>query len=74
MSAFPELAAEREQLAFARASRDLMIERLRRVDPLASADEFTAEYVEITVEEALEDLSSPGAGDFFGVAGQHSLS
>ena len=66
MSAFPELADEREQLAFARASRDRMIERLRRVDPLASADEFTAEYVEVTVEEALEDLSAPGAGDFFG--------
>ena len=66
MSAFPELAEEREQLAFARASRDRMIERLRRVDPLASADEFTAEYVEVTVEEALEDLSAPGAGDFFG--------
>jgi DNA helicase IV len=63
---FPELAVERERLAFARASRDRMIERLERVDPQSAADEFTAEYVEVTVEEALEDLRSPGAGDFFG--------
>ncbi len=63
---FPELAVERERLAFSRASRDRMIERLERVDPQSAADEFTAEYVEVTVEEALEDLRSPGAGDFFG--------
>ena len=63
---FPELAAERERLTFARASRDRMIERLQRVDPQSAADEFTAEYVEVTVEEALDDLRSPGAGDFFG--------
>jgi DNA helicase IV len=63
---FPELAVERERLAFSRASRDRMIERLQRVDPQSAADEFTAEYVEVTVEEALEDLQSPGAGDFFG--------
>ena len=63
---FPELADERERLAFSRASRDRMIERLERVDPQSAADEFTAEYVEVTVEEALEDLHSPGAGDFFG--------
>ncbi len=37
-----------------------MIERLERVDPQSAADEFTAEYVEVTVEEALEDLRSPG--------------
>ena len=43
-----------------------MIERLERVDPQSAADEFTAEYVEVTVEEALEDLRAPGAGDFFG--------
>ena len=43
-----------------------MIERLRRVDPQSAADDFTAEYVEVTVEEALEDLAAPGAGDFFG--------
>ncbi len=43
-----------------------MIERLEQVDPQSAADEFTAEYVEVTVEEALEDLRSPGAGDFFG--------
>jgi DNA helicase IV len=63
---FPELAVERERLAFSRASRNRMIERLERVDPQSAADEFTAEYVEVTVEEALEDLHSPGAGDFFG--------
>src|SRR5262245_24114011 len=43
-----------------------MIERLERVDPLASADEITAEYVEMTVQEALESLRWPGAGEFFG--------
>jgi DNA helicase IV len=63
---FPELAAEREHLGFARACRDAMIRRFREVDPSASADEITAEYVEVTVAEALEDLHSPGAGDFFG--------
>ena len=65
-SAFPELAAERDQLRFARASRDRMIERLERVDPESAADKFTAEYVEVTVGEALDDLHAPGAGDFFG--------
>ena len=66
VDAFPELARERERLTFSRASRDRMIERLERVDPQSAADEFTAEYVEVTVEEALEDLRSPGAGEFFG--------
>ncbi len=66
VDAFPELEREREQLAFARASRERMIARLERVDPQSAADEFTAEYVEVTVEEALEDLRAPGAGDFFG--------
>lgn len=63
---FPELVDERARLAFARASRDAMIERLAAVDPTSSADEFTAEYVEVTVAEALESLRSPGAGEFFG--------
>jgi DNA helicase IV len=63
---FPELAVERERLAFARACRDRMIERLERVDPNASADEITAEYIEMTVWEALDSLRSPGAGEFFG--------
>jgi len=63
---FPELLDERAQLALARASRDRMIDRLERVDPQSAADEFTAEYVEVTVEEALESLRSPGAGEFFG--------
>ena len=63
---FPELAVERDHLSFARRCRDAMIQRFRAVDPSASADEITAEYVEVTVAEALEDLHSPGAGDFFG--------
>ncbi len=71
VEAFPELARERERLAFARASRDRMIGRLEAVDPHSAADEFTAEYVEVTVEEALEDLRSPGAGDFFGRIDTH---
>ena len=63
---FPELDAERDQLAFARRSRDRMIERLEQVDPDSSADEITKEYIEVTVWDALNDLRSPGAGDFFG--------
>ena len=63
---FPELVAERAHLSFARRCRDAMIQRFRAVDPSASADEVTSEYVEVTVAEALEDLTSPGAGDFFG--------
>jgi DNA helicase IV len=63
---FPDLAAERARLAFARACRDAMIRRFEHVDPAAAADEITAEYVEVTVAEALEDLRTPGAGDFFG--------
>ena len=43
-----------------------MIARFERVDPAAAADDITAEYVEVTVAEALEDLHTPGAGDFFG--------
>ena len=63
---FPELAAEQLQLAHARACRDAMIDRFERVDPSAAADEITSEYVEVTVAEALEDLRTPGAGEFFG--------
>jgi DNA helicase IV len=63
---FPELDDERARLAFSRASRDAMIERFSRVDPDAAADLITKEYVEVTVAEALEDLRTPGAGDFFG--------
>jgi DNA helicase IV len=63
---FPELDAERAHLAFARASRDRMIERLASVDPEGAADEITKEYIEVTVADALDDLRSPGAGDFFG--------
>ena len=63
---FPDLAAERAHLAFARSSRDSMIERLEAVDPAGAADEITQEYVEVTVADALDTLRSPGAGDFFG--------
>jgi DNA helicase IV len=63
---FPELDLERARLAHARACRDAMIAMFERVDPNDSADEFTKEYIEVTVEEALEDLRTPGAGDFFG--------
>jgi DNA helicase IV len=66
VQAFPDLAAERDRLSFARACRDRMIERLERVDPRSAADEITAEYVEMTVWEALDSLRSPGAGEFFG--------
>ncbi len=70
---FPDLAVERDHLSFARHCRDAMIERFCAVDPSASADEITAEYVEVTVAEALEDLHSPGAGDFFGrITDEHS--
>jgi DNA helicase IV len=63
---FPDLDAERSRLAFARASRDRMIERLGAVDPESAADEITKEYIEVTVADALDDLRGPGAGDFFG--------
>jgi hypothetical protein len=46
---FPELADEQARMAFARACRDAMIDRLERVDPTSSADHITAEYVEMTV-------------------------
>ena len=63
---FPELTAEQAQLAHARACRDAMIEHYSHVDPDAAADEYTKAYVEFTVAEALDDLRTPGAGDFFG--------
>ncbi|MGD9701779.1 MAG: ATP-binding domain-containing protein [Acidimicrobiia bacterium] len=63
---FPELDQERDRLAFARACRDSMIERLTRVDPNGAADEITKQYIEMTVADALADLRTPGAGDFFG--------
>ena len=43
-----------------------MIERLAAVDPAGAADEVTKDYIEVTVADALEDLHSPGAGNFFG--------
>ncbi len=64
--AFPELESERAKLATARACRNLMIDRLERVDPQSSADAITAEYIEMAVWEALDSLRSPGAGEFFG--------
>ena len=51
---FPELDLERDRLEFSRACRDAMIERFSSVDPDASADAITKEYVEVTVAEALE--------------------
>jgi DNA helicase IV len=63
---FPELDVERAHLAHARACRDRMIARLEAVDPQSAADAITAEYVEMTVWEALDSLRSPGAGEFFG--------
>ncbi len=63
---FPDLDAERDRLAFTRASRDRMVERLAGVDPDSAADAITKEYIEVTVADALEDLRAPGAGDFFG--------
>ena len=65
-SLFPELELERARLTHSRACRDAMIEMFERVDGADSADEFTKEYIEVTVEEALEDLRTPGAGEFFG--------
>ena len=66
VSPFPELEQERAQLAYARACRDRMIDAFERVDPEGSADDITKEYIEVTVAEALNDLRTPGAGDFFG--------
>ena len=63
---FPDLDAERAQLTYSRACRDAMIDRFTHVDPAGAADAITKEYVEITVAEALEDLRTPGAGEFFG--------
>ena len=63
---FPDLPAEQAHLGYSRACRDRMIERFEQVDPEAAADELTSEYVEVTVAEALEDLRTPGAGEFFG--------
>ena len=63
---FPELPAERDHFEFALRCRDGMIERFSALDPDASADEITKQYIEVTVAEALEDLRTPGAGEFFG--------
>jgi DNA helicase IV len=63
---FPDLDDERARLAFARTSRDRMIDLLEGLDPNSAADEITKEYIEVTVADALEDLRGPGAGDFFG--------
>ena len=57
-TSFPELPAERARLAFARTARDRMIERLERVDPDATADEFTKEAARLygQVEPFYRDL------------------
>ena len=63
---FPDLPAERAHLAHSFECRDRMIARFSALDPDASADEITKEYIEVTVAEALDDLRTPGAGEFFG--------
>lgn len=63
---FPDIPAEQAHFEFARAARNRMIERFEALDPTASADEITQEFVEMTVGDALESLRSPGAGQFFG--------
>jgi DNA helicase IV len=63
---FPELDIERARLQFSRQCRDRMIDRLSAVDPEGAADLITKEYIEVTVAEALGDLRTAGAGDFFG--------
>ena len=63
---FPTWRSSASGWRSSRACRDRMIDRLERVDPNASADEITAEYIEMTVWEALDSLRSPGAGEFFG--------
>ena len=65
-SLFPELARERDYLAYSRACRDAMIVAFENVDPESAADDISKDYIEVTVMEALEDLRTPGAGDFFG--------
>ncbi len=68
---FPELEHERAHLGYARACRDRMIDAFEHVDPESSADDITKEYIEVTVAEALQDLRTPGAGDFFGRIDDH---
>jgi DNA helicase IV len=63
---FPELESERARLVFSRVCRDSMVTRLQAVDPDTAADEITKQYIEMTVGDALLDLSMPGAGEFFG--------
>ena len=63
---FPELDAEQAYLAYSLRCRDAMVQRFSTLDPDASADAITKEYIEVTVSEALDDLATPGAGEFFG--------
>jgi len=63
---FPDLDAENAYLTFSLRCRDAMVQRFSALDPDASADEITKEYIEVTVREALDDLATPGAGEFFG--------
>lgn len=44
----------------------MITQLLAAIENHTAADEITQEYVEMTVEEAVADLRSPGAGDFFG--------
>ena len=66
MSAFPQLERERQRLAFARRCRDRMIERLQHVDPTGRRRRDHRRVRRDDGWEALADLRSPGAGDFFG--------
>ena len=43
-----------------------MIVAFENVDPESAADDISKDYIEVTVEEALQDLRTPGAGEFFG--------
>jgi DNA helicase IV len=64
---FPDLSAEQLHLRSSRHHRERMITQLlAAIEHHTAADEITQEYVEMTVEEAVVDLRSPGAGDFFG--------
>ena len=64
---FPDLPAEQAHLVHAHLCRDEMVRRLTALAAgEGAADEFTQEYIEMVVADALADLAQPGAGEFFG--------
>ena len=64
---FPELNAEQAHLAHSRRCREQMIDDFRRVlAGEAAADHITQEYIEMTAEQALDDLGDPSTAEFFG--------